>query len=322
MPKIYRGLNGLEAGSCRRALSVGNFDGVHLGHRRILRRVAEVAFRRGWRAAAVTFDPHPAKIVASNRAPRLLSTPEERCALMAEDGIQEVFILPFGPEIANLSPEEFVHGVLTERLHAAAVMVGANFHFGRGQAGDVARLAQLGKSCGMLTEVVQELVLRGQVVSSSRIRGLVDVGDVTLAARLLGRPYALEGEVVPGFGIGSSQTVPTLNLKTRAEVLPATGVYITRTKDPDTGREWPSVTNAGYRPTFGGGDLSIETHLLRPLEGPDPVRIRLEFLRRLRPETRFPDVDSLRTQILRDKHHAERFFRLTDRLVYSRRIPA
>jgi riboflavin kinase/FMN adenylyltransferase len=219
-----------------------------------------------------------------------------------------------------LSPEEFARNILVAKLGAAAVIVGANFHFGRQQAGDTRRLAELGRTCGFLTGVVPEIVLRGHIISSSQIRRLVEAGSVALAARLLERPYWLEGGVVSGRKIGSTKTVPTLNLETRAEVLPAKGVYITRTRDLASGGVWPSITNIGFRPTFGGAGLTIETHLLEPPGNAAPARIRVEFLRRVRDEIRFPDSESLRTQILRDVTRARRYFRLVDRLLYSRRI--
>ena len=319
-PRIYRSLTELDGSGSRRAVTIGNFDGVHAGHRRILRRVVALARERGWRAAAMIFEPHPSKVVAPERAPRLLATPGERCPLLAEEGIEEVLILPFTPEIAALSPEEFARDILVAKLGAAAVIVGANFHFGRQQAGDTRRLAELGRTCGFLTGVVPEIVLRGHIISSSQIRRLVEAGAVALAARLLERPYWIEGGVVPGLKIGSTKTVPTLNLETRAEVLPATGVYITRTRDLESSLVWPSITNVGYRPTFHGAGLSIETHLLEPLADAGPARIRVEFLRRVRDEIRFPDSESLRTQILHDAARAQRYFRLMDRLLYSRRI--
>jgi len=319
-PRIYRSLGELDGSGARRAVTIGNFDGVHAGHRRILRRVAALAHERGWRAAAMIFDPHPSKVVAPDRAPRLLATPDERCVLFAEEGIEEALILPFGPEIAALSPEEFARDILVAKLGAAAVIVGADFHFGHRQSGDTRRLAELGRVYGFLTGVVPEVVLRGHVISSSQIRRLVEAGAVALAARLLERPYWLDGGVVPGHKIGSTKTVPTLNLKTGAEVLPAAGVYITRTRDLESGRVWPSITNVGNRPTFGGESLSIETYLLDPLGGNGPARIRVEFLRRVRDEIRFPDSESLRAQILHDTARAQRFFRLADRLLYSRRL--
>ncbi|MCS6952405.1 MAG: bifunctional riboflavin kinase/FAD synthetase [Bryobacterales bacterium] len=304
---------GPDFGPC--ALSIGNFDGVHAGHRRILRRVVERARERGWKAAALTFDPHPAKVVAPDRAPRLLTTPEERCGLMAQEGIDQVLILPFGPEIAQLSPEEFARYVLRERLNVRAVLVGSNFRFGYRQSGDVEVLRRLGERYGFETEVVPPVQFRGRMISSSEIRRLIQSGQVLLAARLLERPHFLEGDVVPGHGVGAAQTVPTLNLRPEGQVLPATGVYVTETLDRDTGTRWPSVTNVGYRPTFGGKDLSVESYLLDGLEGAPPRRLRVEFLRRLRDERKFESVAALKTQILRDAARARAWHRRVARWV-------
>ncbi len=313
-PRVFRSLEAADAfGPC--ALTIGNFDGAHAGHRRIFRRVTELARENGWKASAMTFDPHPTKVVAPHRAPKLLTTPEQRCTLMAQEGIDQVLILPFGPEIARLTPEEFARRILVEQLGARAVLVGDNFRFGHGQAGDTATLTKLGQTLGFVTEVIPAVALRGRTISSSGIRRLIEAGDVALAARLLERPHFLEGPVVPGRGVGSKKTVPTLNLRAGAEVLPATGVYITRTYDLDTGRSWPSVTNVGHRPTFDGGDLSVETFLLEPLEGAAPARIRVELLRRLRDERKFPDAESLKAQILRDASRARAFFRRLGRWV-------
>jgi riboflavin kinase/FMN adenylyltransferase len=309
-PLIFRSLEQASGrfGPC--ALSIGNFDGVHVGHRRILKRLVALARERGWKPSAMTFDPHPAKIVAPQRAPRLLTTPEERAMLMASEGVEQVLILPFTQQVARLAPEEFVRDVLVERLAVRAVLVGSNFRFGYRHAGDTARLEELGREYQFATGVVPAVRLRGHAISSSEIRRLVESGDVARAARLLARPHRLEGEVVPGHGIGSSQTVPTLNLRTGCEVLPASGVYITRAQDLEDGRFWTSVTNVGFRPTFGGSGLSVETFLLDGLAGDAPPRrIRVEFLRRLRAERKFPSVESLKAQILRDVERARRYFR-------------
>src|SRR5713101_7374687 len=252
--RVFRSLDQVPLVFGPSALTIGNFDGVHAGHRRILRRVSELARQYRWNPSVLTFDPHPAKIVAPARAPRLMTTPEQRCRFMEQEGIRQVLILPFTEALARMSPEEFVRQILVEALGAKAVLVGENFRFGRGQAGDVRLLRELGRELDFLTEVIPAVTLRHSLVSSSEIRRLVDAGDVSRAGRLLGRPFALEGDVVHGHGIGVRQTVPTLNLATAAEVLPAVGVYVTRTQDIDAsnGRSWPSVTNVGYRPTFGG----------------------------------------------------------------------
>jgi riboflavin kinase/FMN adenylyltransferase len=308
--RIYRNLGEVPSdfGPC--ALSIGNFDGVHFGHRRILRRVKEIARERGWKASVLTFDPHPTRVVAPSRTPPLLTDPERRAALMREEGIEQVLILPFTQELAMLEPEEFVEQLLVNALGARAVLVGDNFRFGHGHAGNVAALAELGRKFGFLTEIVPAVAWRGRMVSSSGIRELIRAGEVSLAARLLQHAYGLEGEVVSGRGVGSRQTVPTLNLATRAEVIPADGVYITRTRDRADGRQWNSVTNIGYRPTFGASDqLSVETFLLDPISGETPQRIRIEFFRRVREERKFDSPEALREQILKDVRTAQAYFR-------------
>jgi riboflavin kinase / FMN adenylyltransferase len=308
--QVYRSLADVPPDFGPSALSIGNFDGVHFGHRRILRRVKEIAAEHGWKASVLTFDPHPTRVVAPGRTPPLLTSPERRAALMSEEGIAQVLILPFTRELAMLTPEEFVSQLLVNALGARAVLVGDNFHFGHRQAGNVTVLAELGRKFGFETEIVPAVAWRGRVVSSSGIREVIRAGKVSLAARLLQHAYGLEGEVVSGRGVGSRQTVPTLNLATQAEVIPATGVYITRTRDRADGREWNSVTNIGYRPTFGASDqLTIETFLLDALAGEAPERIRVEFLQRIREERKFESPEALRAQILKDVRTAQAFFR-------------
>lgn len=290
-------------------LTIGNFDGVHAGHRHLLKCVLELAREQGLTPAVLTFDPHPTKVVAPDRAPRLLSSIDERVARIHQQGVKDVTVLPFTRELAMLFPHEFVERVVVNRLHARFVLVGSNFHFGHKKSGNVDTLAELGQRFGFETRVIPAVCRRGRAVSSSAIRRLIDAGDVAMAGRLLERPYALSGEVVHGHGIGSKQTVPTLNLNTAAEVIPAKGVYITRTRDLGSGAVWESITNVGNRPTFGGGELSIETFLLTPLNGPAPARISVEFLRRVREERTFESAAALKEQILRDVGRAQAFFR-------------
>jgi riboflavin kinase / FMN adenylyltransferase len=256
-----------------------------------------------------------------------MTSPDRRAALMAEEGIGQVVILPFTPELSRLSPEAFVRSIVVERLGARAVLVGDNFRFGHRHAGDVRLLEELGGQFGFSTEVVLAVTSRGGVVSSSRIRELIRAGEAALAARLLEHAFALEGEVVRGRGVGSKETVPTLNLATSGELIPASGVYVTRTSEVDQDsagavsvserpasapRSWDSITNIGYRPTFGASsELSIETFLLSPLEGETPRRIRVEFLWRVREERKFANVEALRERILKDAAAAQRYFRRT-----------
>jgi len=292
------------------ALTIGNFDGVHLAHRRLLQTTVEAARAAGVRPAVLMFDPHPSCVVAPERAPRLLTSPEERSALIEEEGIEQVLIQPFTADLARLTPEEFATKFLRDGLGVRIVVVGENFRFGCKQAGDTETLKELGSRLGFEVRLLPTVTWRGRRVSSGEVRKLVLAGDVSTAARLLQRPHAIAGEIVKGHGIGSKQTVPTLNLQTDAQVIPARGVYITRTHDLDTDRNWNSITNIGYRPTFGNDDaLSIETFLLDPLEGATPDRIRLEFWRRVREERKFESPEALKAQIMRDVGRAKTYFR-------------
>lgn len=306
---IYRSLEDTPAdfGPC--AITIGNFDGVHCGHREILRRVIAAAREEGWKSAVLTFHPHPAKVLSPATAPRLLTTEEERARIILEQGIDEILILPFTREVASLEPEDFVRDILVDKLQARAVLVGANFHFGRRAAGNAAMLEELGHHFSFETEIIGPVVWRKRVVSSSEIRRLLDVGDVSTARRLLGRPYTLAGAVVAGAGRGAKQTVPTLNLETNAEVIPKNGVYITRTRDHGGPREWPSISNIGVRPTFDGRSRTVETYLLSKLDGPAPDRMSVEFLRRVRDERKFESAEALKAQILRDVNRAQAYFR-------------
>lgn len=314
--RIARGFSeALEWGPC--AVTIGNFDGVHAGHRLLLCATIDAARERGVSALALTFDPHPMAVVAPSRMPRLLTTVEERCGIMNQLGLDGVVILPFTPEIARLSPEQFA-ALLKDSLHAGVVVVGENFRFGHKHAGHAGTLVTLGEALGFETRVLPPLRRRGRVVSSSEVRGLIDAGNAAMAARLLERPYSLAGEVVKGHGVGSAQTVPTLNLRTSAQVLPKPGVYLTRTADADGVRRWNSITNIGHRPTFGGdAELSIETFLLEPPAGGAPARIRVSLLRWVRDEHKFADAAALKAQILRDVGRAQAFFRRVARWVHK-----
>jgi len=287
-------------------LAIGNFDGVHAGHREILRRVAQIARERGFVPAVLTFDPHPARVLAPDRAPKLITTVGQRLRRMESEGVEAAMLLPFSLDLARLSPEEFVRGVLVDTLHSRVVIVGDDFRFGHKQAGDLAILRALGERLGFEVESAGAILQRGERISSTAIRKLVEAGRVSRACRMLGEPFALEGPVVKGQGIGSKQTVPTLNLAPENELLPATGVYVTATRDPDSARTWRSITNVGYRPTFDGHDLTCETFLLDPLNGNTPDRIEVSFLKFVRDERKFDTPALLREQILKDVAFAKR----------------
>jgi riboflavin kinase/FMN adenylyltransferase len=237
--------------------------------------------------------------------------------MMLAQGIDQILILPFTLEVAGLTPEEFVREILVDKLGARAVLVGGNFHFGKRAAGDAGTLEQLGERYSFETDILAPVVWRKRVISSSEIRRLIEAGDVSTACRMLSRPHSLDGAVVRGEGIGSKQTVPTLNLDTQAEVVPGNGVYVTRTREVITQsepqskpqREWPSITNVGCRPTFDGQHRTIETYLLSALDGAPPGEISVEFLRRLRDERKFETPEALKAQILRDVGRAQTYFR-------------
>ena len=299
------------ASRSKTALTVGNFDGIHLGHQKILRSVVERAQATGTIAAAVTFDPLPMKILRPAEAPPLISTLAQRLAGFEELGLAAALVLRFDLELSRLTPERFVRGILVEQLRLASIQVGENFRFGYQQAGDVKLLDELGRRLGFAVEIVPPVVVRGEVVSSTAIRHRVNEGRVERAARLLGRPFVLTGTIRPGTGRGRSVVFPTLNLTTEQELLPAIGVYATETQV--AGRLHRSATNVGTRPTFDGSGLSVESHLLdfsaRLTSGPMEVR----FWKRLRDERKFTGPEALRAQIAADLSRTRRFFEQLDR---------
>jgi riboflavin kinase/FMN adenylyltransferase len=305
---------GTRAGST--VVAIGNFDGIHLGHQKILRQVVERARRSGSVAAAITFDPHPLRILRPADAPPLISTLDQRIALMDALGLDAVLVLKFDLELSRLSPEEFVQKILVEGLHTCAVLVGGNFRFGHRHAGDTKLLTELGRQYSFAVETILPVELRGKVVSSSGIRQAMREGRVARAARWLGRPFALGGMVRTGTGQGRQVVVPTLNLESAQELLPRTGVYATETSVG--GAVYRSATNVGFRPTFDGKRLTIESHLFdfsrEVTAGPMEVR----FCTRLRDEQKFPSIEALREQVSRDLERTQKFFRRVDRLRGSR----
>lgn len=291
------------------ALTIGIFDGIHLGHQHIFHRVADAA--RGdapLLPAVVTFDPHPLRLLRPEQAPPLIATLGQRLAGFAEHGLQAALVLNFDLQLSQLSPEDFVRTILVEHLRAACVLVGENFRFGHRQAGDVARLGELGRQFGFRVEIVPPVRVSGEVVSSTAIRAAVQQGDVRRAAQLLGRPFALSGGIQPGAGRGRTVLFPTLNLAPEQELLPMTGVYVTETDV--AGSRYPSATNVGYRPTVDAASprLTVESHLLGFDQPVTSGPIGVIFLQRLREEMRFSSVDELRAQIARDLEATRRFF--------------
>ena len=291
-------------------VSVGNFDGVHLAHLTVLDEIAARARGRNAKSVVVTFEPHPMRILRPDSELKLLTPTAERLRLLEKTGVDAVLLLPFTRDVSLMSPHEFVRQILCERLHAVEVHEGYNFHFGHKAAGDVRLLTELGRDLGFEVVVYPEMCVRGESVSSSRIRELICTGDVETARVLLGRPFGILSTAGRGRGYGAKYTVPTINLSRYEELAPKDGVYITQTR---VGSEcFDSVTNIGNRPTFGADSFAIETHLLdfHPLELTPETEIELVFLSRLRDEIKFASIDQLRERIGRDIAKARHFFEL------------
>jgi riboflavin kinase / FMN adenylyltransferase len=292
--------------SARTVLTIGNFDGVHLGHRKILTSVVERARATNHVASVITFSPHPLVVLRPGGAPPLLKTLEQRLRHFDELGLDAALVLHFDKALASLSPEDFVRRILCDTLRANCVCVGENFRFGHKQAGNVAMLRELGGSLGFEVQCIPPVNCRGTIVSSTAVRQAVAAGDAGRAVRLLGRPFSLAGEIHTGTGTGRKLVFPTLNLSTSQEVLPAHGVYATETVVE--GRSYRSATNVGVRPTFDGTHLTIESHLFDFSRQITSGEMEVRFWHRLRAERKFSGPDALREQIQRDIVRAKSFF--------------
>jgi riboflavin kinase/FMN adenylyltransferase len=280
-------------------LALGNFDGLHRGHTKIIERVRRVATERGATAVVMTFDPHPPRVVRPDKAPPLLMTKTQRLDALARAGIDGVAVVRFTHEMSQWDPETFVRTVLVEWLHVSEVWVGANFLFGRDRAGNFSMLRSLGARYGFRAEKIDPVRYKEFVVSSTRIRRLISEGRVDEAGALLGHPYAIEGPVVAGDQRGRQLGFPTANLATDNELLPPNGVYATTVRLD--GVIYPSVTNVGIRPTFeGDGRVIVETHLLGTDLDLYGRTVAVGFVQRVRDERRFENVDQLKAQIASD----------------------
>ena len=310
--RVVRDLSELRQPVHKGAVTIGNFDGIHLAHRELLRRVVRSARELGGTSVVVTFDPHPAQILAPERAPKILTPVGLKTRLIEQVGIDLLLILPFNRELSLLSPEEFASSILVQKLHAATIHVGSNFRFGHQRAGNTDLLAELGRQGGFRVETLPMIKIRGHRVSSSQVRHFLSAGQVEIADRLLGRPYSVSGAIAAGEGVGHKQTVPTLNLVPVQQQLPKNGVYITRTRVQGTLHD--SVTNVGHKPTFGHHQLTVESFLLGFRGEIKAEEMGIEFLHRLRDEIRFPNAEALKRQIQRDVQNSLKFFRLMKRL--------
>jgi riboflavin kinase / FMN adenylyltransferase len=311
--QIFHKLDDIPTDFGPSVVSVGNFDGVHRAHQRVLSEIVTRAKQHHARSVAVTFEPHPMRILRPDSAPKLLTSTCEKLRLLEKTGIDAAVVVPFTRDLSLMSPKEFVENILCQKLRTLEAHEGYNFRFGHKAAGDVALLRQLGAELGFEVAVYPEMCLRGLSVSSTRTRDLIQAGDVRRARCLLGRTFSIQSVAGRGRGYGSKYTVPTINLSRYDELVPQDGVYVTRTR---VGREcFDSVTNVGNRPTFGSDSFAIESHLLdfHPLDITPETEIEIYFLHRLRDEIKFDSVEKLRAQILRDVGKAQHYFALTRR---------
>ena len=288
-------------------LALGNFDGLHRGHMKIIERVHRTAAERGATPVVLTFDPHPTRVLRPDKAPRVLMTEAQKVEVLAQAGMRGVAVVRFTAELSRWDPDTFVRLVLVEWLGVSEVWVGANFLFGHDRAGTFAVLRGLGETYRFRADKIDPICVRDAVVSSTRVRKLLAEGRVDEAGVLLGRHYFIDGEVVEGDGRGRQLGYPTANLRTWNEMVPPHGVYATIARTAD-GLQ-PAVTNIGVRPTFdGGGAPGIETHLLRGGRDLYGAKLRLYFVQRLRDEQAFASADALRARIERDCRDARALF--------------
>ena len=287
-------------------IALGNFDGLHRGHLKIIERVKRGAAEHGGTPMAMTFDPHPPRIVRPDKAPPLLMTKAQRIEALHRAGVHCVAVVRFTKELSQWDADTFVRKVLVDWLRVSEVWVGANFLFGHERSGTFSVLRGLGQSYGFRADKIDPVRYKDFVVSSTRIRRLVGEARMDEAAALLGRAYYVDGTIVEGRRRGRELGFPTANLETQNELVPPNGVYATiMTID---GVVHGSVTNIGLRPTFGEATPTIETHVLDYSGDLYGHTVRLAFVQRLRDERRFEDVDALRAQIDADKRRAERLF--------------
>jgi len=311
--QVFRKLDDVPANFGPTLLSVGNFDGIHRAHRKVLGTIVERARAQKLKSIAVSFEPHPMRILRPDSGFKLITPTGEKIRLLAKTGLDATLLLPFTRDLSLMTPHHFMKDILARALQATEVHEGYNFRFGHQAEGNVEMLAKFGSQMGFRVEVYSEMRLRGEPVSSSHIRKLIAEGRVSRARHLLARPFSVLSTAGRGHGRGSTQTVPTINLSRYTELVPRHGVYITRTRLGD--ECFDSVTNVGDRPTFGPDSFAIETHLLNfhPLEITAETEVEIYFLDRIRDELKFPSVELLRQQIGKDVARAKRYLRLLSR---------
>jgi riboflavin kinase/FMN adenylyltransferase len=304
--KIYHDPLGVDEPPRGTVMSIGNFDGVHLGHQAVLRHVVERARVFGTRSVAMTLDPHPIKVLRPQEAPALLTTLSQRLELIADTGIEVCLVVPFTRELARMEAVDFVRDVLVDRLAVREVYIGKNFRFGADRGGDVDLLVRQGQELGFEAGSSPIVEVDGEVASSSRVREAVAQGLVDRARQLLGRPVFADGSVAVGKRLGRKLGFPTLNIVVENELHPSHGVYVTAVHIPSFASTFPAVTNVGVRPTlYEDSVTTIESHLLEFTADMYEERVRLYFLHRLRDEQSFATAAQLMAQIRRDVQTAK-----------------
>ena len=282
--------------------TMGNFDGVHLGHQKILKQLVKAAHKIGGSSVVYTFHPHPAKVMAPEVNLKLLQTQRQKMKAIKDCAVDTCIVEPFTPDFAKMSPQEFFDRVILKRIKPKQIIVGHDLTFGWHRQGTVELLEDLCRKHGIGIEIVEPVFLDEMLISSTQIRKFVSEGMVEMAAKMLGRPFTLEGKVIKGRGIGEEINCHTANLEVENEIIPKSGVYITKTLD------LASVTNIGYNPTFGGSTLSVETHILNFSKDIYGKKLEICFYKRLRAERIFKNKDLLKGQIEKDIAEAKNFF--------------
>ena len=304
MSVIY-GLENVCSDSEERAVAIGVFDGVHWGHRAVFARLTQEAKKYGLQSLVLTFENHPSQLLAPNRAPLYISTLDQRVDLIKAAGVDSIIVADFSPALARMPREEFVTGLLQEKLRTKRIVVGANFRFGRDREGDIRYLSQATPALDMGVVVVPAVIVDNGPVSSTRIRALLQRGDVEEASKLLGRRFTLRGSVVTGQQIGRTIGFPTANIQGEPhQLIPGRGVYGVETKIDNTA--YTGVCSIGTRPTFGGEGVTVEVHLLNFQENIYGRRLDIVFCRRLRDEMKFSSPQHLVEQIQDDLRRADK----------------
>ena len=310
--KTFCSLDALSGNTKPSVVSVGNFDGVHLGHQMVLKSMVERARELKANSVVVTFDPHPSHVLHNSRRTPLITPLAHKLDLLATAGIDLTLVLRFDEDLRRCSAREFAQNILHDALHTVEVHEGETFRFGYGAAADVASLSEIGRELGFAVRAYEPRIIDGAPVSSSRIRALITAGDIADANSLLGRSFSVRSTPAPGRGYGTRYTVPTINLAAYPELLPAIGVYVTTLTVgvSATSRTFQGVTNVGNRPTFGADSFAVETHLLdfEPIPLDESTPLELAFLHRIRDEHRFESPEALRAQIQRDVATAKSIF--------------